>query len=266
MSGEDNGQQTLLNASLKVLLVDDNKVNQFLGKRILSNLGIQHIEIAGSGMEALSKTRTTHFDVMLTDVEMPGMNGYELSTKIRAEEKTGVHLTIIALTANASDEDRENARHAGIDDYLTKPYSPQDLFEVLSKNTMIKRDLLFDQLEQEEIIGIAKLYAVFNHNEHDVLQFLKMLSQQLPKLMQEVMKGLAEKNQEKTYHAAHKLKSPVKLLTATPFAQKFSDFAESIRHQSDFDIAHHQFEQLKNDLNALILIINMELEKNSTIK
>ena len=263
MSENENHQQTLLNAGLRVLLVDDNKVNQFLGKRILSNLGIQSIEIAGSGEEALLKTRNFQFDVMLTDVEMPGMNGYELSHQIRSEENVGSHLTIIALTANASDDDRENAKKAGIDDYLTKPYSPQDLFEVLSKNTKIKKDFQFEDIEQEEIIGIAKLYAVFNHNENDVQQFLIMLSQQLPQLIDEVWKGLEESNHEKTYHAAHKLKSPVKLLTTASFAQKFSDFTEGIRSQHDFDNAIIQFETLKIDLDGLILTINMELERGN---
>lgn len=261
MSEDENHQQTLLNAGLSVLLVDDNKVNQFLGKRILSNLGIQNIEIAGYGEEALLKIRNIHFDVMLTDIEMPGMNGYELSHQIRLEEKKGSHLTIIALTANASDDDRENARKAGIDDYLTKPYSPQDLFEVLSKNTNIKKDFHFEDIEQDEMVGIGKLYAVFNHNENDVQHFLKMLSQQLPQLIDEVCKGLQESNHEKTYHAAHKLKSPVKLLTTASYAQKFSDFTEGIRGQHDFDIAIIQFETLKIDLDELILTINMELER-----
>lgn len=266
MSGEEKDQRTLLNSALRVLLVDDNKVNQFLGKRILSNLGIQRIEIAGSGEEALLKARTNHFDVMLTDVEMPGMNGYELSHLIRAEENDGSHLTIIALTANASDDDRENARAAGIDDYLTKPYSPQDLFDVLSKNTKLKNDFQYENLEQEEIIGIAKLYAVFNHNENDVQQFLKMLSQQLPQLIDEVSIGLVESNHEKSYHAAHKLKSPVKLLTTAVFAQQFSDFAEGIRNQNDFKFATNQFEKLKVNLDALVLTINIEIEKKSNLR
>lgn len=265
MSGEEKDQQAWLNTELRVLLVDDNKVNQFLGRRILHNLGIQRIDIAGSGEEALIKARTNRFDVMLTDVEMPGMNGYELSHRIRTEENPGSHLTIIALTANASDDDRENARKAGIDDYLTKPYSPQDLFDVLSKNTRIKKDFQFANLEQEEIVGIAKLYAVFNHNENDVQHFLKMLSQQLPQLIDDVINGLAESNQEKTYHAAHKLKSPVKLLTTSSFAQQFSDFAESIRSQHDFNIAIDQFEKLKINLDALLVTINMEIEKKSNL-
>ncbi|MBK7964100.1 MAG: response regulator [Bacteroidetes bacterium] len=265
MTGEDKDQQTLLNSGLRVLLVDDNKVNQFLGKRILSNLGIQCIDIAGSGEEALLKARNNHFDVMLTDVEMPGMNGYELSHQIRAEENAGSHLTIIALTANASDDDRENARAAGIDDYLTKPYSPQDLFDVLTKNTKLKRDFQYEKLEQEEIIGIAKVYAVFNHNENDVQQFLQMLRQQLPELINEVENGINESNHEKTYHAAHKLKSPVKLLTTSVFAQQFSDFTEGIRSQNDFKFAANQFEKLKINLDALILTINMEIEKKSNL-
>ena len=77
-----------MNPSFSVLLVDDNRVNQFLGKRILQNLGIQHIELAGNGEDAFYMVQQRDFDVLLTDVEMPGMDGYELSMAIRHSEKT----------------------------------------------------------------------------------------------------------------------------------------------------------------------------------
>jgi len=262
VSGNPLHQEQLLNSALKVLLVDDNKVNQFLGKRILSNLGIQHIEIASSGNEAFEKTQQLQFDVMLTDVEMPGMNGYELSHKIRTEEKDGNRLTIIALTANASDDDREHARLAGIDDYLTKPYSPQDLFDILSKNTVLRQGFFMNNIQEDKITGIAKLYAVFNHNENDVTHFLKMLSQQLPELIADLKLGLAEQNSEKAYHAAHKLKSPVKLLTLNNYSISFGEFTESLRSQYDFHLASTQFIVLESELNALLFTINIELEKN----
>ncbi|MBL7924668.1 MAG: response regulator [Bacteroidia bacterium] len=255
-----NGPQ-LLDAGLKVLLVDDNKVNQFLGRRILNNLGVHSIEVAGSGQEALEKTKNHSFDVVLTDVEMPGMNGYELSRQLRAEENPGQRLTIIALTANASDEDRESAVKAGIDDYLTKPYSPHDLFEILKKNISGKRNFVLEDLKENFSGGIEKLYAVFNNNTNDIEQFLRMLHQQMPELITAVREGLAELNREKAFQAAHKLKSPVKMLMPSLFAQNYSSFTEQMKESEDLVTSTQEFNNLEKDLESLLVLINIELEK-----
>ena len=259
-----NNNKIIFDSGLKILLVDDNKVNQFLGRRILNNLGIHLIEVASSGPEAFEKIKTSLFDVILTDVEMPGMTGYELSKKIRETESLGSHITIIALTANASDEDRENARLAGIDDYLTKPYSPQDLLDVLNKNVVNRKHLLMEDIHPTEAVGMEKLYAVFNHNQNDIRQFLQMLHQQLPQLIGEIKTGISEKNKEKTFHAAHKLKSPVKLLAHPALATEFSDFTENLRETNDLSFTEKIFSGLEPDLEGLLMMINTELERLSS--
>ena len=253
---------TMIGAELRVLLVDDNKVNQFLGKRILNNLGITLIDVAGSGHEALQKISEKPFDVLLTDVEMPGMTGYELSKQIRSTETAESRLTIIALTANASDEDRDNAIQAGIDDYLTKPYSPQDLLDVLKKYTINRKHLVMEEINPTEGNGIEKLYAVFNHNTHDVNQFLKMLHQQLPALIHEISNGLNQDQRDIAYNAAHKLKSPVKMLSGEIFTEEFSKFTESLRNGLPLDQARTTFQELEKELEGLLSMINSELEKN----
>lgn len=253
----DTGQ---LKTSCHVLLVDDNKVNQFLGKRILSNLGIQSVDVASDGEEAFNKICNGQYDVILTDVEMPGMNGYELSRKIRGYEPASRRHVIIALTANASEEDRLNAEAAGIDDYLTKPYSPQDLLDVLKKHFYQSRVAEMEELSQSEVFGIARVYAVFNHQENDVLHFLQMLQQQLPKLIEEIRTGLNTGQQELAFHAAHKLKSPVKLLASPAFTDRFTDFTEQLRDHSTA-VTESAFHDFETELSGLLVLINSEIER-----
>lgn len=253
----------LLHHTLKVLLVDDNKVNQFLGKRILNNLGVTNVDLAGNGTLALDSISKNEYDIVLTDVEMPGMTGYELCANIRERESGQKHLTVIALTANASNEDREKARAAGIDDYLTKPYSPQDLLDVINKNINVKKRLVMEDFSSANVTGIEKLYATFNHNFNDVLHFLKMLSKQLPEMIEAIREGIKEGNQEKSFHAAHKLKSPVKLMMDKDFAEKFSSFTEDLREQNKFPLAVESFTALENGLESLLVLINTELERLS---
>ncbi|MBK9318963.1 MAG: response regulator [Bacteroidetes bacterium] len=254
-------EKRMLDHALKVLLVDDNKVNQFLGKRILNNLGVTQVDLAGNGNIALEKINNKEYDVVLTDVEMPGMTGYELCHSIRALGAGKNRLTVIALTANASDEDREKAEAAGIDDYLTKPYSPQDLLDILNKNINVKKRIIVDEFSSDDVIGIEKLHAIFNHNAGDVLQFLKMLSQQLPDMIETIRSGIAEGNREKSFHAAHKLKSPVKLMMESGFAADFSTFTEKLREEASFEEASANFPILENHLVSLLVLINTELER-----
>lgn len=253
-------------SKLKVLLVDDNKVNQFLGKRILNSLGIDQVDLASSGTEALELLRNKTYHVLLTDVEMPGMNGYELSRQIRSETSISDGLTIIAVTANASDEDREQARAAGIDDYLTKPYSPQDLSEALSKHIAYGNDQtdIQDGLNTESTDGISKIYAMFNHHTPDVAFFLQMLSKQIPELMDEIQHGIEGiTSLEAAFQAAHKLKSPVKIFAGESLAAKFSAFTESLRNPEECFEPMKDFLFFKEEFQPIIDSLQKEHDRIS---
>lgn len=113
--------------ALDVLVAEDNEVNQLVFGQILSGLGLSH-RIAGNGRTAVEMYRTFKPRLMLMDVSMPEMNGYEATRAIRAEEaQTGRHTPIIGVTAHALKGDREKCIEAGMDDYLPKPVSPDKL-------------------------------------------------------------------------------------------------------------------------------------------
>jgi PAS domain S-box-containing protein len=118
-------------SSLRVLLAEDNAVNRVVASRLLEKQG-HHVAIATTGREALVALRREHYDVVLMDVQMPDMDGFEATRAIRAmEQHTGRHQQIIALTAHAMIGDRERCLEAGMDAYLAKPISPQELYELL---------------------------------------------------------------------------------------------------------------------------------------
>jgi signal transduction histidine kinase/DNA-binding response OmpR family regulator len=118
-------------ASLRVLLAEDNIVNQKLGMRLLEKMGHQ-VTLAADGEKALRAYASGSFDVILMDVQMPEMNGLEATAQIREREKvTNEHVVIIALTAHAIQGDRDRCLAAGMDDYLSKPIHPDTLAEKL---------------------------------------------------------------------------------------------------------------------------------------
>jgi signal transduction histidine kinase/ActR/RegA family two-component response regulator len=118
----------------KLLLVEDNPLNQEIAKEILSEYGFE-IEVANNGREAVemvSQARPGRYDAVLMDIQMPVMNGYEATREIRGlEDKAQAQIPIIAMTANAFDEDRRNALNAGMNEFITKPVDVEKLLGIL---------------------------------------------------------------------------------------------------------------------------------------
>ncbi|MBI4748485.1 MAG: PAS domain S-box protein [Acidobacteria bacterium] len=117
----------------RVLVVEDNRVNQVLAKITLENLGVR-VEIAEDGFKALEACAKTAFDLIFMDCQLPLMDGFETTAVIREEELLiDRHVPIIALTANAMRGDRERCLAAGMDDYVSKPFQPEDFQAILQR-------------------------------------------------------------------------------------------------------------------------------------
>jgi PAS domain S-box-containing protein len=123
-------------SSLRVLMAEDNAVNQLVARKMLAKLGID-VEIAVNGEEAIEALRGSRFDLVLMDCQMPVMDGFEATRRIR-DRASGVLnplVPIVALTANAMRGDRERCLEAGMTDYLSKPVNPTDLAAVVRRVT-----------------------------------------------------------------------------------------------------------------------------------
>jgi two-component system, sensor histidine kinase and response regulator len=119
-----------MDPKFQILLVEDNPVNQRLAERILEKAGYS-VRLAGNGKEALGALDGQSFDLILMDVQMPVMDGFEATRAIRANER-GCHLPIIATTAHAITGDRERCLAAGMDGYLSKPIRAAELLELIA--------------------------------------------------------------------------------------------------------------------------------------
>jgi CheY-like chemotaxis protein len=119
--------------ALRILLAEDNLVNQMLASRLLEKHG-HIVVIAADGRQALERLETESFDLVLMDVQMPEMDGFEATEAIRKKEgATGRHLPIVAMTAHAMRGDRERCLAAGMDGYVSKPIIAEELFRVVEK-------------------------------------------------------------------------------------------------------------------------------------
>jgi CheY-like chemotaxis protein len=116
----------------RVLVVDDYIDNQDLARSLLERMECE-VDVAEDGEEALSMFRNGEYDLLFMDIQMPVLDGYEATRRIRAMEGDGRHTPIIALTANALEGDREKCLAAGMDDYIAKPFRGEDIENVLLK-------------------------------------------------------------------------------------------------------------------------------------
>ncbi len=153
-------KETLANSSgfLRVLLAEDNAVNQRLAVRLLEKWG-HAIHVADNGKIAVEAWATKPFDVILMDLQMPEMGGLEATSIIREREReTGRHTPIIAMTAHAMTGDREKCLEAGMDGYISKPISAKDLMAALSSYTQAgkpsgnKEDLAAIKVDRAETL------------------------------------------------------------------------------------------------------------------
>lgn len=131
--------EALAPSQLPVLLVEDNKINQKIAFFTLKKLGFS-VEIAENGFEAVERFQSGQFKIVLMDIQMPVMNGFDATTKIREIEKLNgeQNSLIIALSANTIKEDVEKCFLVGMNEYISKPFSPEKLVEVIQKHIKVK--------------------------------------------------------------------------------------------------------------------------------
>ena len=120
----------------RVLLAEDNQMNQILAENILTSVGFT-VDIASDGTEAVEKVKSAEagcYDIILMDIQMPQMDGYEATRQIRAlDDATKSNIPIVAVTANAFEEDRQNSMDVGMNGHLVKPYDVPEIMRTLNE-------------------------------------------------------------------------------------------------------------------------------------
>jgi CheY-like chemotaxis protein len=112
----------------RILLVEDNKVNQFLANAMLTSWKAL-VDISEDGADAVERVKTGDYDLVLMDLQMPVMDGFEATAVIRNELKLSI--PIIGLSANALNDERERSLQIGMDDYVSKPFKPELLYAII---------------------------------------------------------------------------------------------------------------------------------------
>ena len=209
---------------LRVLLVEDNPANQKLATYILQDRG-HVVEIAGDGQGAICLTEQNRYDVILMDVQMPGMNGLEATAAIRNRENGGSRVPIIAMTAHVMKGDRERCLAAGMDGYLSKPLNAQEmigLVENLARGGAPRPQLATEASREAESPPPA-MALVFNpvealtrcFNSRDMVrEMIQYFYDEVENLFPQMRAALKKTDLVEVGHLGHRMKGTVVYLGA----------------------------------------------------
>ena len=217
-------------SELRVLLIDDHPINLLLARKLLEKFRIGTVDTVDNGKEALEMVATGRYDIVITDCQMPEMDGYEVCRTIRErEEGTGQRTPVIAMTANAMVGDREKCLAAGMDDYLSKPIDEGRLQEVLgswstkikaAKNEkneqedgdeddtviVLKQPAEKEAPTEEPAVDMEHLHAMVGDDPEEIKSIAEMFLDLSAQSLEDLEKHLENDNNEEWKKAAHKFK------------------------------------------------------------
>jgi two-component system sensor histidine kinase/response regulator len=218
----------------KILLVDDDCLNQRMMSLVLSE-GDYLYDKAFNGAEALEAVKSQKFDLILMDLQMPIMDGYEATKRIRAWEAGNGHIPIIALTAMIFDEDRQLCLDAGMDDCIVKPFDTAELYRIINSyiekaaNSGMRQSKLGKELEKENsLLDIEAALPRFGNDPQIYQEFLLEFLQSLPERMGQFRSMFASGNFQSLSKDSHNLKG----VAASLGAMKLSASAAKLNKQS----------------------------------
>jgi two-component system sensor histidine kinase/response regulator len=241
---------------LKVLLAEDNPVNQVLAVQLLKKHGHKVI-LAVNGQEALEALEKEEIDLALMDIQMPIMDGLEATRAIRSgEARVGGHLPIIALTAHAMKGDRERCLDAGADDYLTKPIRTPELLAAIDRIAQpdLTPEATVVPAAQTPVSDAIDLKGALERMEGD-MELLEELAQlfknDCPRAMKEIREAIVAGDARRLTSLAHALKGSSSALSAMPFSRAAAELEKNAQSGNLAD-ADKLYEILEREAGRLL--------------
>lgn len=238
--------------TLHILIAEDNEINRHFIEQLLRNAGHSTLT-ARNGSEVLRAYDRENFDLILMDVQMPIMDGFEATHKIRKiEETTGTHIPIVALTAHTMKGDDEKCIAAGMDYFLSKPIKPEELFLLLSKFEHPRKESNMSTIpENNSPIDWSILKNSVGDNDTIIRATVQSFLVNIPSHVDEFQKAVESKDRDAIKKMAHKLKGSVAYFTRAG-AYETALTIEQNANSASFDAIIEQSEALSQQINAMI--------------
>lgn len=240
---------------LSILLVEDNDINRLYASSILKTWDCT-LELAENGYVAVEKLKNNFFDIILMDVQMPVMDGYEATKAIRSGEPPKNQIPIIALTANATRKDIEKCLASGMNDCIPKPFTPEDLFRVLLKYSGNKvRTVLPKRPEMEarpKSVDLSYLQSVSNNDKQFISEMIITFLESMPKSIDDIHRHVKHKDWEALSKAIHKIKPSLTMMGMLSLKNAAVELEQMCKSQILFKAIPSECELFTTQLKAAL--------------
>ena len=249
-------------SGLKVLLVEDNDINRLYAKSILRQWNCM-VDIAENGLVAIEKIKYNFYDVVLMDVQMPVMDGYEATRAIRVMESHMRHAPIVALTANATKTDIEKCLSSGMNDYLPKPFTPEDLYRKISSDLNIQTKNIGTPMpavaERKASFDLAYLRSISDDNHEFLQEMLQTFVESIPPVLREMEAAVNEENWKKLSRLAHQIKPSFSLMGMTALRKTVVSIEQNGDQQVNLAELIHTTKRFIRECNAVVGDVRKEI-------
>jgi CheY-like chemotaxis protein/HPt (histidine-containing phosphotransfer) domain-containing protein len=236
--------------ALRLLLAEDNLVNQKLALRLLEKQG-HTVAIAANGIEAVRAAEHEPFDLVLMDVQMPEMDGFEATAAIRAREQgTGRHLPILAMTAYAMKGDRERCLASGMDGYVSKPIQPRELWQAIKQLVPTDTAPTTEPPSLEDILDRNEALERVGGDTALLRELVELYLAESAHLRQDIARALQARDAPKLGRTAHTLKGAVSTFGAHA-AREAAEQVELLGKKGDLTYAAGAVACLESELKRL---------------
>jgi signal transduction histidine kinase/DNA-binding response OmpR family regulator len=240
-----------------VLVVEDNAVNQLLVKKVLQKTGCQ-IDVASNGIEAIAFIKSKKYDVVLMDIQMPEMDGYEATTYIRAHLAQPLcNIPIIAMTAHAFGSDITRCIATGMNDYISKPFKAEDLYSKMIKYLMADNDPKVIKLNQSDElmkykIDLTPIYELGNGDAGFINEIVLVYDKQTPAFIEKLKGYTKSHNYDAIKSICHQIKSSYGILKMSELNKVLTEIAELLILEKP----ETEFVRITNMVNIIISLIS----------
>jgi CheY-like chemotaxis protein/HPt (histidine-containing phosphotransfer) domain-containing protein len=250
---------------LHILLVDDNVINQKVAMRLLKQMGYWP-DMAANGLEAIEALNRKRYDIVFMDVQMPELDGLEATRRIRAMERdpssplSGKHQTIIAMTANAMQGDREKCLDSGMNDYIAKPVRPENLqAAIMHWGALLKGQAIVtrkatearrETLEENPPADLDRIQDFSDGDPTAARELVELFLQQAAEQLERIRAGAASGDAREVERVAHSAAGASATCGMTAILKPFREL-EAVGHRMDLSTAPELCNQVEQELGRL---------------
>ena len=246
----------------KVLVAEDVELNQFLAKHILESWGII-VDIANNGKEAVESVKLKNYDLILMDIQMPEMDGIVATQEIRKiEDPQKSAIPIIALTANALKGDDQRYLNAGMNDYITKPYTEERLYKVISKflksdtskheSVEVRNEKTEIPVAEESLYDLTMVNIIGKNSPTFVRTMIKLFLETIPVDIQKLKLAAESGERDKIGFTAHKMKSTIDSMGITSITATIRKLELKGEHQETDESIRSMIDEVNSVLQKVI--------------